>query len=156
DRGQPHDPDLPADLPGGHDPDPPAHRVPPRADRRRRARGAWRSDRRLREAGPRLRRLHADHRHRRRRRTALDLGSDLHARRNGRRCERSVMTAFRTRRTITTGDIVAYSRRGNYHSDPDTAQRIGLPGLVAQGVQVAGPAYGALLDAWGDEFLEHG
>jgi acyl dehydratase len=63
---------------------------------------------------------------------------------------------FRTRRTITTDDIVAYSRRGNYHSDPETAQRIGLPGLVAQGVQVAGPAYGALLDAWGDEFLEHG
>jgi acyl dehydratase len=66
------------------------------------------------------------------------------------------MTAFRIRRTITNDDIVAYSRRGNYHSDPETAQRIGLPGLVAQGVQVAGPAYGALLNAWGDEFLEHG
>jgi acyl dehydratase len=66
------------------------------------------------------------------------------------------MKAFRIRRTITNDDIVAYSRRGNYHSDPETAQRIGLPGLVAQGVQVAGPAYGALLDAWGDEFLEHG
>ncbi len=58
--------------------------------------------------------------------------------------------------TITEELVRAYSRRGNYHSDPDTAQRIGLPGLVAQGVQVAGPAYGALLDAWGDEFLEHG
>jgi acyl dehydratase len=66
------------------------------------------------------------------------------------------VTTFRTRRTISADDIVAYSRRGNYHSDPETAQRIGLPGLVAQGVQVAGPAYGALLDAWGDEFLEHG
>jgi acyl dehydratase len=66
------------------------------------------------------------------------------------------MKAFRIRRTITNDDIVAYSRRGNYHSDPETARRIGLPGLVAQGVQVAGPAYGALLDAWGDEFLEHG
>jgi acyl dehydratase len=66
------------------------------------------------------------------------------------------MKAFRIRRTITNDDIVAYSRRGNYHSDPETAQRIGLPGLVAQGVQVAGPAYGALLNAWGDEFLEHG
>jgi acyl dehydratase len=31
-----------------------------------------------------------------------------------------------------------------------------LPGLVAQGVQAAGPAYGALLDAWGDDFLAHG
>ena len=37
-----------------------------------------------------------------------------------------------------------------------TARRIGLPGLVAQGVQVAGPAYAALLDAWGEEFLAHG
>ena len=33
---------------------------------------------------------------------------------------------------------------------------LGLPGLVAQGVQVAGPAYGALLDEWGEEFLAHG
>src|SRR5262249_8523467 len=69
---------------------------------------------------------------------------------------RGIMTASRTRRTITDDDIVAYSRRGNYHSDPETAKSIGLPGLVAQGVQVAGPAYGALLDAWGDAFLEHG
>jgi acyl dehydratase len=60
------------------------------------------------------------------------------------------------RRTITADDIRAYSRRGNYHSDPVTAQDIGLPGLVAQGVQVAGPAYAALLDAWGDAFLAHG
>ena len=61
-------------------------------------------------------------------------------------------------RTLTlTGDLIrAYSRRGNYHSDPQTAQQLGLPGLVAQGVQVLGPAYGALLDAWGDDFLEHG
>jgi acyl dehydratase len=61
-------------------------------------------------------------------------------------------------RTLTlTGDAIrAYSRRGNYHSDPETAQQLGLPGLVAQGVQVLGPAYGALLDAWGDDFLERG
>jgi hypothetical protein len=50
----------------------------------------------------------------------------------------------------------AYSRAGNYHSDPDEARRLGLPGLVAQGMQVCGPAYGTLLDAWGREFLDHG
>ena len=67
------------------------------------------------------------------------------------------MTAsFARRSTITEAEIRAYSRRGNYHSDPTTARRIGLPGLVAQGVQVAGPAYAALLDAWGEEFLAHG
>ncbi len=27
---------------------------------------------------------------------------------------------------------------------------------VAQGMQVAGPAYGVLLDEWGEEFLDHG
>jgi acyl dehydratase len=54
-------------------------------------------------------------------------------------------------------DLVrAYSRRGNFHSEAETSDALGLPGLVAQGVQAAGPAYGLLLDAWGDEFLEHG
>jgi len=65
-----------------------------------------------------------------------------------------------TRRSVSlsiTEDLVrAYSRRGNFHSDADTAAALGLPGLVAQGVQVAGPAYGLLLDEWGDEFLAHG
>jgi hypothetical protein len=60
------------------------------------------------------------------------------------------------RSKVTADDIRAYSRRGNYHSDPETARQIGLPGLVAQGVQVAGPAYAALLDAWGEDFLAHG
>jgi acyl dehydratase len=50
----------------------------------------------------------------------------------------------------------AYSRRGNFHSDAEEAGKLGLPGLVAQGMQVAGPAYGVLLDEWGEEFLEHG
>jgi acyl dehydratase len=36
------------------------------------------------------------------------------------------------------------------------ASRLGLPGLVAQGMQVAGPAYGMLLDEWGEDFLSHG
>jgi acyl dehydratase len=67
-----------------------------------------------------------------------------------------VTASFARRSTITEADIRAYSRRGNYHSDPATARRIGLPGLVAQGVQVAGPAYAALLDAWGEDFLAHG
>jgi acyl dehydratase len=56
-----------------------------------------------------------------------------------------------------TEDLVrAYSRRGNFHSEAETAAELGLPGLVAQGVQVAGPAYGMLLDAWGEDFLAHG
>ena len=39
---------------------------------------------------------------------------------------------------------------------PDAAARARLRRLVAQGMQVAGPAYGLLLDAWGEEFLAHG
>jgi acyl dehydratase len=52
--------------------------------------------------------------------------------------------------------VRAYSRRGNFHSDAETATALGMPGLVAQGVQVAGPAYNILLEAWGEEFLAHG
>jgi acyl dehydratase len=52
--------------------------------------------------------------------------------------------------------IRAYSRRGNYHSDAEAAAALGLPGLVAQGVHAAGPAYGALVDAWGEEFVTRG
>ena len=56
-----------------------------------------------------------------------------------------------------TEDLVrAYSRRGNFHSDAKTAAALGMPGLVAQGVQIAGPAYGILLDEWGEDFLAHG
>jgi acyl dehydratase len=57
---------------------------------------------------------------------------------------------------LTPELLQAYSRRGNFHSEPDEARRLGLPGLVAQGTQVAGPAYGLLLDEWGEEFLAHG
>ena len=57
---------------------------------------------------------------------------------------------------LTTELLRLYSRRGNYHSDPDVAAGIGYDRLVAQGMQVAGPAYGLLLDAWGEEFLAHG
>jgi len=49
-----------------------------------------------------------------------------------------------------------YSRRGNFHSDTDAAAGLGYDRLVAQGMQVAGPAYGLLLDAWGDDLLARG
>ncbi len=63
----------------------------------------------------------------------------------------------RKRDLLLTPELLrAYSRRGNFHSEPDEADRLGLPGLVAQGMQVAGPAYGVLLDEWGEEFLAHG
>lgn len=57
---------------------------------------------------------------------------------------------------LTPDLLRAYSRRGNFHSDPDAAAALGYTQLVAQGMQVAGPAYGLLLDAWGDDFLAHG
>lgn len=65
-------------------------------------------------------------------------------------------TARRRRMTITEDLVRAYSRRGNYHSEAGTAAELGLPGLVAQGLQAAGPAYGELLDAWGEAFLAGG
>ena len=69
-----------------------------------------------------------------------------------------VVTAGRRHRELhlSAEMLQAYSRRGNFHSDPDEARRLGLPGVVAQGMQVAGPAYGVLLDEWGEEFLVHG
>ncbi len=66
------------------------------------------------------------------------------------------MTEAQRSLTVTEALVRAYSRRGNYHSDAGTAEALGLPGLVAQGVQAAGPAYGLLLDAWGEEFLASG
>ena len=65
---------------------------------------------------------------------------------------------MKTTRSLTlTGELLrGYSRRGNFHSEPDEARRIGLPGLVAQGMQAAGPAYSIALDAWGDDFLAQG
>lgn len=49
-----------------------------------------------------------------------------------------------------------YSRRGNFHSDADAAADIGYHRLVAQGMQAAGPAYGLLLDEWGESLLASG
>ena len=66
------------------------------------------------------------------------------------------MSTLRRELLLTPELLRAYSRRGNFHSDADEASKLGLSGLVAQGMQVAGPAYGLLLDEWGEEFLEHG
>jgi acyl dehydratase len=66
------------------------------------------------------------------------------------------MTIHRRDLLLTPELLRAYSRRGNFHSDEDEASKLGLPGLVAQGMQVVGPAYGVLLAEWGEEFLEHG
>jgi acyl dehydratase len=66
------------------------------------------------------------------------------------------MTAHERTLEITEALVRAYSRRGNYHSEASTSDALGLPGLVVQGVQAAGPAYGVLLDAWGEDFLAHG
>ena len=57
---------------------------------------------------------------------------------------------------LTPDLLRAYSCRGNFHSDPDAAAALGYERLIAQGMQVAGPAYGLLLDAWGEDFLAHG
>ncbi len=57
---------------------------------------------------------------------------------------------------LTPDLLRLYSRRGNFHSDPDAAGALGYQRLVAQGMQVAGPAYGLLIDAWGEDFLAHG
>jgi hypothetical protein len=47
----------------------------------------------------------------------------------------------------------AYSRRGNFHSEPEIAARLGYPAPVAQGMQAAAPAYALLLDVWGETLL---
>jgi acyl dehydratase len=67
------------------------------------------------------------------------------------------VTERRHRSLTLTGDLLrTYSRRGNFHADPDAARELGLTELVAQGMQVAGPAYALLLDEWGEDWLAHG
>lgn len=63
---------------------------------------------------------------------------------------------MKRRLELTAARLLAYSRSGNFHSDPGAAARLGYEKLVAAGMQVAGPAYGLLLDRFGDEFLERG
>ncbi len=58
--------------------------------------------------------------------------------------------------SLTPALLRAYSRRGNFHSDPDAAREAGLSEPVAQGMQAAAPAYAVLLDAWGEEWLASG
>lgn len=57
---------------------------------------------------------------------------------------------------LTAERLRRYSRRGNFHSDPAAATDLGYERLVAQGMQAAAPAYGLLLDTWGEEWLDHG
>ena len=83
----------------------------------------------LREARPRVRGRHRrDHAARRRRRC-------------GRRSRRSARPAREARRSSSRPDLLrAYSRRGNFHSDPGRGRaRSATTQLVAQGMQVAGP-----------------
>ena len=59
-----------------------------------------------------------------------------------------------TRRLHVSEELVlAYSRRGNYHSDPEQSSKLGLDRLVAQGMQAAGPAFAELIDTWGEAFF---
>jgi acyl dehydratase len=57
---------------------------------------------------------------------------------------------------LTADSLVSYSRSGNFHSDPHAAAALGHPGMVAQGMHVAGVVYALLLDAWGEAFLASG
>ncbi len=82
----------------------------------------------------------------------MELAGVVHARRD----LGADVTTHERALEITEDLVRAYSRRGNYHSDAATSDALGLPGLVAQGVQVAGPAYAELLDAWGEDFLARG
>ncbi|HVM39200.1 MAG TPA: MaoC/PaaZ C-terminal domain-containing protein [Acidimicrobiia bacterium] len=62
-----------------------------------------------------------------------------------------------TRRLDLTYDLLrTYSRAGNFHSDDEAARQMGLPGMVAMGMQTLGPAYGAALERWGEAFVEGG
>ena len=84
----------------------------------------------------------------------MDLGGVVHA---GGDPRRDGMTRTLTCSLTITEELVrAYSRRGNFHSDAALSDGLQLPGLVAQGMQAAGPAYAALLDGWGESFLAAG
>lgn len=78
----------------------------------------------------------------------MDVGGDVHA--------GDIVTEQSRTLTLTAERLRWYSRRGNFHSDQDAAAELGLTALVAQGMQVAGPAYGLLLDEWGDGWLTDG
>ncbi|MBI2169492.1 MAG: hypothetical protein HYU28_08330 [Actinobacteria bacterium] len=77
---------------------------------------------------------------------------------SGPRRERVDVPPGGDRRSLTlTADLLrTYSRAGNFHSDDAAAQAMGLPGMVAMGMQTLGPAYGCCLDAWGPGFVASG
>jgi len=66
------------------------------------------------------------------------------------------MSVLRRELELTAERQRAYSRSGNFHADPGSASALGLPGLVAQGMQVFAPAYALLLETWGDDLLARG
>ncbi|HLG00398.1 MAG TPA: MaoC family dehydratase [Acidimicrobiia bacterium] len=57
--------------------------------------------------------------------------------------------------TLTADRLRTYSRAGNFHSDDTAAREMGLPGMVAMGMQTLGPACSLLLDERGVACLEH-
>lgn len=57
--------------------------------------------------------------------------------------------------TLTGDRLRTYSRAGNFHSDDAAAREMGLPGMVAMGMQTLGPACSLLLEKRGVECLEH-
>ena len=137
DRGQPHDPVLPADLPRRDDPDPPAPQVPPH--RARRAPSSSRSD----GSSPRYEKrgreyvdievavITADAPDR----AAVDVVGHVHADRDA----GSRVTERRATLHVTEELVRAYSRRGNFHSDAETAAALGMPGSGRAGRAGRGP-----------------
>ena len=138
DRRQPHGPASSRTVPRGDDPDPPAPRLPPPGRGRHRARRSpARSPSATRSAAASTSTSTVDGR-------TADDGAPLwtsdvtftrgHARAGMTRAaphdDHAELTPRRTRAAATTTPT------------PETASRLGLARLVAQGMQVAGPAYG--------------
>lgn len=67
-------------------------------------------------------------------------------------------TGALTRALLLTPELLrTYSRAGNWHTDASLAEEAGVgEGLLAQGMQAAGPAVGVLLDRLGDGWLRRG
>ena len=58
--------------------------------------------------------------------------------------------------TLTADLLRTYSRAGNFHSDDEAAREMGLPGMVAMGMQTIAPAWAVVLDDVGDDLLSRG
>lgn len=62
----------------------------------------------------------------------------------------------RSRRVTLTRELLrTYSRAGNFHSQDAAARAMGLPGMVAMGMQTLGPACSLVLEDQGVECLAH-